>query len=202
MFAVLEALCSLLIIPLTLLNIFGALASGIWLAILGNWSLLGTGLGMLFLGGFGLGFAMMPGLLFATPGAALLERGNKLGYVLLFLNIVYTFLVLSAWCSFIIFTFAKAGGYHAKIPSLIWAYGVATGPIVWLARQDNGNSFSTASTFFLEISCVIAIIMTYLTKPDLINISIIFGISMSICAALQFGYFLFMQKAANDYPTH
>ncbi len=39
-----QAILSLLIIPLGILNIFGGIASGIWLAILGEWGGIGAGL--------------------------------------------------------------------------------------------------------------------------------------------------------------
>ena len=68
---------SVLAIPLGIINIFGGIISGIWLAILGKWGLIGYGLLAIIVSDMGLGIAMMPGLIFAAPAAVLIEKGNK-----------------------------------------------------------------------------------------------------------------------------
>ena len=65
-------LLSVLAVPLSILNIFGGIVSGIWLAILGEWGLIGYGILALLVSGMGLGIAMAPGLIFAGPAAACL----------------------------------------------------------------------------------------------------------------------------------
>ena len=76
------------VVPLSLLNIFGGVVSGVWLAILGEWRVIGTGVLALFVSGMALGLAMMPGLIFSLPAAAMLERGNKIGgYIFTFLSL-------------------------------------------------------------------------------------------------------------------
>ena len=75
-------------VPLSLVNIFGGIVSGIWLAILGEWGVIGTGVLAMLISGMALGIAMMPGLIFAVPAATMLENGNKIGgYIFLFLSL-------------------------------------------------------------------------------------------------------------------
>jgi hypothetical protein len=77
----LVGLISALSIPLMLLNMLGGIVSGIWLAILGEWGAVGAGVLGLFVSTSLLGFALMPGLLFAVPAAYCLEKGKTIGLV-------------------------------------------------------------------------------------------------------------------------
>jgi hypothetical protein len=70
------AVIGLLSIPVGLLNFGAAIIGGIWLAILGNWGLLGLGLFSMFVSSYGISFALMPGLLFFAPGALAIEKGR------------------------------------------------------------------------------------------------------------------------------
>ena len=60
-------LATVLAVPLGLINMLGGIVSGIWLAILGEWGIIGYGIAALFVSGIGLGLAMVPGLLLAAP---------------------------------------------------------------------------------------------------------------------------------------
>ncbi len=79
-------LATVLSAPLGIINMFGGIVAGIWLAILGEWGLIGYGIAALFISGIGLGIAMMPGMLFLAPAAALREEGNKAGFYFFWLS--------------------------------------------------------------------------------------------------------------------
>lgn len=64
-------------VPLAILNMLGGIVSGIWLAFLGEWDPILSGLGFMIFSGFVIGFALMPGLLFAGPAMMFLEKGKK-----------------------------------------------------------------------------------------------------------------------------
>lgn len=86
-------------IPLRLLNILGGIVSGIWLVILGRWSIIGYGLVALIASSFCLSLAIMPTLLFAAPAALLYEKGYRLAFYFFgFLATLYTMSVLAVWC--------------------------------------------------------------------------------------------------------
>ena len=59
-------LVNALAVPIGLITGFGGVVAEIWLAILGEWGLIGYGVLTLACGHFGLGMAMMPGMLFAA----------------------------------------------------------------------------------------------------------------------------------------
>jgi hypothetical protein len=75
----LMALITALSIPLMILNMLGGIVSGIWLAILGEWGAVGTGILFFFVSTWLLGFALMPSLLFAAPAAYCAKKGKTFG---------------------------------------------------------------------------------------------------------------------------
>ena len=88
---------SVIAIPLGIINMFGGIISGIWLAILGDWELIGYGILALIVSGMGIGLAMIPGMIFAAPATVMLEKGSKLGgYFFGFLSSLYTVGILVA----------------------------------------------------------------------------------------------------------
>lgn len=182
-------LATFLSVPLGLINMLGGIVAGIWLAILGEWGIIGYGIAALFVSGIGLGIAMMPGLLFAAPAAVLHKKGNKIGfYILGFLSALYTIAVLTVWCIAVLFFFSKQANVDSVIPTLIWSYGVATGPIVWMAQKEmqGGNEYSMISTFFAQVAYLLVIIVILLFRVSLLDVTILFGAIMFIGLIIQF----------------
>ena len=179
-----------LAVPLGLLNMLGGIIAGIWLAVLGKWGIIGYGVAALFVSGFGLGIAMMPGLLFAAPAAVLHEKGNKLGFYFFgFLGALYTVAVLTAWCIAVLYFFARQADSGSIIPILLWSYGVATGPIGWLAQkeaQGGGGEGAMISTFFAQVAYVIVIFAVLFLSVSLADVIILFGAIMVVGLVFQF----------------
>lgn len=191
-------LLSVLAIPLVVLNMFGGIISGIWLAILGEWGLIGYGILALLVSGMFLGLAMVPGLLFAAPAALMLEKGNKVGgYFFSLLSIIYTFGVLTAWCILVLIYYTEHANSASIIPVLIWSYGIATGPIVWLAQKElqSGNEYAMITTFFVEVAYILTICAVLLAKVSLLNVLVLFGVVMSIGLAVQFSVVYLTEKS-------
>jgi hypothetical protein len=154
---VFAAIMSLISIPVMLLNFGGGIIGGVWLAVLGKWSLLGLGLASMFISSFGLGLALMPGLLFVAPGALALDRGKYvIGILCLIMGNLWTFAIMTVWCVgcfYVVFS-----GYYSSgsvWPYLLWAYGMATGPWTYMAAR--GGPEETGSTFSAFGACVGAI---------------------------------------------
>src|SRR4051812_35285826 len=126
-----QALLSILTIPIMVLNAFGGILSGVWLAILGQWWAIGYGIAGLFISTTLLGFAMMPGLIFAAPAAILTEKGKLvLAFPLMLLSQLYTYLVIVAWCLLVYVFFMSRSTASLFWPLLIWSYGAALGPLM------------------------------------------------------------------------
>ncbi len=177
-----------LTVPIMILNIFGGIVSGIWLAILGEWGEIIQGIGLIVFSGLLISFALMPGLLFAGPAIIAMERGKKiLGTFLGFLSVLYTYALITIWSIWIMRLFVSSSTESSIIPLLIWSYGVALAPWMWLAQKDQqagGNEFSIFATFFAQISYILAMIMFFL-GATLSTIAMTFAVIMLIAAILQ-----------------
>ncbi|HUU19256.1 MAG TPA: hypothetical protein VMW72_19050 [Sedimentisphaerales bacterium] len=177
-----------LIFTIMILNMLGGIISGIWLAILGEWGEIIRGICFIVVSGFLISFALMPGFLFAGPALIAMEHGKKiLGAFFGFLSVLYTAALITIWCIWIMWLFVSSATESSIIPLLIWSYGVALAPWMWLAQKDQqggGNEFSIFTTFFAQISYIIAMIM-FLLSVTLGTIAITFGVIMLIAAILQ-----------------
>ena len=180
---------SVLALPIGLLNMLGGVVSGIWLAILGKWGLIGYGILAMIFAGFGLGLAFMLGMIFAGPAAYFMSTGNRIGALLFgFLSSAYTSLVLVIWCVAVLIYATKQSDAASYIPSILWSYGVATGPIAWLAEKDlqSGNEFATILSFFVQLAFIISASSIILTPTPLYNVLMIFGSVMGVGLLIQF----------------
>lgn len=177
-----------LTVPIVLLNILGGVISGIWLAFLGEWGQIIRGIIFIIVSGFAISFALMPSLIFAGPATLAMERGKKIiGIFLSSLAVFYTVSLITIWCIWIMWLFVRSANESSLIPLLIWSYGVALAPWMWLAQKDQqagGNEFSIFTTFFAQISYILAMIM-FVLGAALGTIAIMFGSLMLIVAILQ-----------------
>ena len=177
-----------LTIPVMILNLLGGIISGIWLAILGEWGEILRGIGLILFSGFAISFALMPGLIFSIPATMAMKKGKKLlGIFIGSLNVLYTITLITVWCLWIMWFFVSSATKSSFIPLLIWSYEVALAPWMWLAQKDQqggGNEFSIFTTFFAQISYILAMIMFFLgATPG--TIAIVFGVIMLTGAILQ-----------------
>ncbi|MGI6348252.1 MAG: hypothetical protein ACOXZ1_03630 [Patescibacteria group bacterium] len=177
-----------LTVPIMLLNLLGGIVSGIWLAILGEWGEIFRGILFMVVAGFAISIALMPSLLFAAPAAMAMERGKKfIGALLGSLSVLYTVALITVWCIWVMWLFVSSATESSLIPLLVWSYGVALGPWMWLAQKDQqggGNEFSTLTTFFAQAAYILGMIMFFF-GATLGTIAILFGIIMLAGAILQ-----------------
>jgi hypothetical protein len=186
----LTALFTLLSIPLMFMNFFGGIVSGIWLACLGEWRIIGIGLLVGLFGTFPISIALMPTLLFALPTAKLIERGNfGLGIVLAFPAALYTVAVMAGWC-YLVFSvaFSLAADRHS-IPILLWSYGVATGPWTYMASKEDRGGEGGASTmyaFFISLAYLLMVLMRLIGGADFATCFTALIVVMVIALVFQF----------------
>jgi len=175
-------------VPIMILNLLGGIISGIWLAILGEWGEIFRGILFMVVSSFAISIALMPSLLFAAPAAMAIEKGKKLlGMFFGSLSILYTIVLITVWCVWIMWLFVSSATDSSLIPLLIWSYGVALAPWMFLAQKDQqggGNEYSIFTTFFAQISYILGMILFFL-GATLGTIAVIFGIIMLIGGTLQ-----------------
>lgn len=123
--------------PLAILNALGGIVAGIWLAILGEWSAILLGLGILFLGAFVVSLLLAPGIALAGAGAGAIDRGNRrFGWLLILLASPWTYLVIIAWEVVIFQFFGNRATPTNMIPMWLWSYAAATGVWSYLANKE------------------------------------------------------------------
>lgn len=178
-----------LTVPIMILNLLGGIISGIWLAILGEWGEIFRGILFMVVSGFAISIALMPSLLFAAPAAMAIEKGKKLlGMFFGSLSVLYTIALMTIWCIWIMWLFVSSATDSSLIPLLIWSYGVALAPWMWLAQKDQqgggGNEYSMFTIFFAQISYILGMILFFL-GATLGTIAVIFGAIMLAGGILQ-----------------
>ena len=119
----------------SLLAGLSGIVGGIILIINGDWILL---LQLLFAGAiipFIMAFAMLPSLIFAGPGTAMLERGNNFfGSILVWLSSVYLGVIFGAWSSYVLFyVFENTTSYWGAIFA---SFGTSITPIIYMTSKN------------------------------------------------------------------
>lgn len=69
---------------------------------------------------------------------------------------------------------------------MLWANGVAIGPIYYMANQEKDSPATVNLTFFTSLGCFFNTILISFFGFTLLSTSIIFLICMSICLNIMF----------------
>lgn len=154
-----SALIAAIAIPLGLLNMFGGIVAGIWLAILGEWAVIALGIGILFVGAFAVSLLLMPGMGVAAFGIAVLDRGNRfVGWTLILLASPWTYVVIITWEIGMFLVFGRHVTSDNAIPMWLWTYGAATGVWSYLAskeRQSGDDGGAAMTAFAAQIAFIV-----------------------------------------------
>ena len=144
-------------VPIDLMNLGSGIIGGIWLAVIGEWVLIGFGLLLIISSHWLLGLIMMPGLAIVTIGAAFFERKNLLvilGIFFMYLSqfyinllIIGTFVISFIFCS----SFYSGDDFIGYIPYLLWSWGMALGPWQLFTQQDPDNEYSLITTYSASV---------------------------------------------------
>lgn len=171
-----------------LLNMLGGIASGIWLAILGDWWAIGYGLVALVVSTVGLGIALLPGIALGA-GAAMVTRKSRAGIAIAgLLSNLYVVLIMTLWCVGVLYVFMSRSDSRNWIPLLVWSYGAATGPWSYMASQETrggGGEASTAAAFCAQLAYLIMIIVGVTTGATFITLAVVFAAIMMVNVAFQ-----------------
>lgn len=186
----LTAIITALSVPLIILNMLGAIVSGIWLAVLGQWRPLGFGVLSFFVSSFLLSFAIMPAILLVASAAWLAEKGKIVGVVFFgTLSSLYNLALVTVWCCGVLYFFVRDASDGTLIPRLIWSYGVATGPWSYFASQERGDGSegfaSTIAVFFAQLAYLVIMLLVLFTTITLLGAFQVFASFMLVGLIVQ-----------------
>jgi len=204
----LSALITILSIPLLILNMFSGIVAGIWLAILGQWSIIGIGVLIFINSTWVLGFVIMPAMLLAAPATMFAEKRNTFGLVcFVALSSIYILSVITLWCCGILFLFVRDATASSLIPRLLWSYGLATGPWAYMASRDAQESDSQVSasmiaTFLAQLGYVTIMILVIFTPITLLGAIKVLAGFMIVSLILQMTLAILIQKEMNEQRMH
>lgn len=97
--------------------------------------------------------------------------------------------------------YTKHADGDSIVPVLIWSYGIATGPIAWLAQKDlqSGNEYAMITTFFIEVAYILTILAILFVGVSLLNVMVLFGVVMTIGLIVQFSVVYLSEKSQAYY---
>jgi hypothetical protein len=168
-----------------LFNALGGLIAGIWLMILGEWKAIGMGLVFVLGGSFAIGIAMMPGLILALPMVFFEKHKIKIGmYLFGLFSLAYTYFVLSVWSIACLLYFSNMAKESSYTPMLIWGYGVALGPIVFLASKERDNEYTAFAVLTISICLVLSLLKLLIFDTKLNGLPFIFLIGFLVYAVI------------------
>jgi len=156
-----ESLIATLLVPIMLLNSIGGVVAGIWLIVIGKWTLVVSALISTVISTWVLALLLAPTLIFAKPFAWATERKkNALVLILGALSNLWTFVLMLLYSlgSFVfIFNNYESG---TTVPYLLLAYAVSTGPWTYMAKGEHQSGGGGAGTTIPVIGvCVASVAM-------------------------------------------
>ena len=171
--------------PLLILNTLGGIVSGIWLAVLGEWRVIGLGVGFFVFSTIVLSFALLPSILLAGPAAYFAEKKKLVGFVFFgALSNLYTIALITLWCCSVLFIFVRGATSVDVIPRLVWSYGVAIGPWAYMASKEQGAERdglgSAFTTFVAELAYILVMLLAVFSSISLFGTIKVFAAVMLV----------------------
>lgn len=187
-----QALITLLVLPLMLLNFLGGIVGFVWLMILGDWRSFFVALVATIFGAIVCSFALMPGMLATAPAIMMHEKGGAArisSYPLLLVGLLWTFAVMCGWALWWFAYFMQKADSSSAIPMLLVAFTVATAPWAYMAQKEaqSGNSQSSFTTFFLQLACAVAFVMLAFAGAQPYTALVVFLSVMGLALILSLG---------------
>jgi len=158
-----NAIVAIIAMLLGILNFFGGIVGGVWLAYLGEWRAIGAGILIAICAPLPLGLAMTPGgLLFGSIAASFLGKGRALiALPFVLCAQIYLQAVIGAWFLFVFWYFR--GFVHATNvwPMLFWIYSTAVAPLSYMAQKEvqaGGGDGEAITLFFAQLALVCTVV--------------------------------------------
>jgi hypothetical protein len=156
----------LLIVFYVLFNFFAGIIGGIWLAILGQWGLIVSGVIYSIFMPWAYTIAMLPGFLFAMP--IMYFKGKSLILEIIFALIasLYSNAIMVGW-SFVVFYLFVITQEGNPIALFLWGYSTMLAPLSYMASKEDPNNYGASLGLLLAmISFIACAIIWYLQSPD------------------------------------
>jgi hypothetical protein len=118
------------------------------------------------------------------PAVKMFEKSKRIMAVI-FLSIAnsYTAIIVTIWCGWVMHSFLGYANEASEIPIMIWSYGVALAPWVYLASKDQSEG-SIIMTFFAELAYIVSIVL-FFCRIDFRTIVVVFFAVMFVNIILQ-----------------
>jgi hypothetical protein len=182
-------------VPIMFLNMGSGIAGGIWLAILGEWQLLGIGIFLLFISHWILSLLMIPSLPISGLAVHLYEKKNPLRHIMGYISQLYTNFLIVLTC---VFAFILCSRFYSGpigfglIPYLLWSWGMALGPWQFFASKEPDNEFSMITLFSASVFYLLFLISLFISPALALIIVVAFGVVQLIALPI-FNMYLLRQ---------
>jgi len=185
----LAQLAVLVSFPILLINSFGGIVAFVWLIFESEWTLIIQGIVAFFVSSLGLALALLPAFGVALIGMFFYKMKIKiLAYPIFYISTLLSIAVISIW-TFFVFSYAldNSSPETSLIPITLWAYGVAVGPIQYMASKEGSENVSSQLlTTFSTLGSLWMVFAISFLGYELLTAMWGFLISMTICLNIMF----------------
>ena len=185
----LAELAVLVSFPILLINSFGGIIAFVWLIFESEWTLIIQGIVAFFVSSFIIAIAFLPAFGVALIGMFFYKMKIKiLAYPIFYISTLINIAVISIW-TLVVFSYAldHSSPETSKIPITLWAYGVAVGPIQYMASKEGSeNVGAQLLTSFSSLGSLWMVFAISFLDYELLTAMWGFLISMAICLNIMF----------------
>ena len=185
----LAQLAVLVSFPILLINSFGGIIAFVWLMFESEWTLIIQGIVAFFVSSLGLAIAFLPAVGVALIGMFFYKMKIKiLAFPIFWIAALLNIAVISIWTLFV-FSYAldNSSPETSLIPITLWAYGVAVGPIQYMASKEGSENVSSQLlTTFSTLGSLWMVFAISFLGHELLTAMWGFLISMTICLNIMF----------------
>jgi hypothetical protein len=135
---------SALNLPIAVLHYMAAIIGGLWLAFLGDWTLVAFGFLVNVTARRFATIPLIPSILLGVAANRAVAEGRLAGLGLSVLASLWTHLVIGAWCGFL-FMFMMSDARVPTLPYALWAFSASIGP--WHDLPEQPQAATTPITF-------------------------------------------------------
>ena len=118
-------------------NVFAGIVGFFWLAIIGEWRIMGCGIVLSLVMPYLYSLVSLPTLIVVPFLLSATEKGQRLLAAMLGLIVgFYEKGLLAAWVLIVFNFFRRDAGPGTYIPFLMWGYATAMSPLIYMASKD------------------------------------------------------------------
>ena len=176
-------------IPILFINSFGGIVAFVWLIFESEWTLIIQGVLAFFVSSLILAIAFLPAVGVSLIGMFFYKMKIKiLAFPIFYIATLLNIAVISIW-TLVVFSFAldSSSPETSKIPITLWAYGVAVGPIQYMASKEGSeNVGAQLLTTFSALGSLWMVFAISFLGYELLTAMWGFLISMTICLNIMF----------------